>query len=100
MVSAKAPLTTPFKLRLPLPVTPMDDAEPSATVPLTDARFVLLLTSAPALPMPVPFKVRLLVMLLPMRSSAAPLLTDAPPVPSAAALFSCSMPTLTVVPPL
>ena len=96
LVRAKAPLTTPLKLKSLLP--PMDDAEPSATVPLSVAVPVLLY-NAPALLMPVPFKLRLLAMLLPARFSAAPLSTDTKPVPNAALLPICSVPALTMVPP-
>ena len=97
LVSAKAPLTMPTRLRSPVP--PMDAAEPSATVPLSDAAVALLLINAPALLMPVPLKLRLLVMLWPLRSSTAPLLTDAAPVPSAVLLPACSVPALTMLPP-
>ena len=86
-------------LRLTLPVPPMDVSETSATVPLSDAAVPVLLYNAPALPMPVPLKVRLLAMLLPARFSAAPLSTDTAPVPSAVLLPICSVPALTMVPP-
>ena len=74
-----------------------------ATVPLADAAVALLLVSAPALLMPVPEIVSALLMLWPYRSSAAPvppLETMAAPLPSAVALPSLIVPTLTVVPPL
>ena len=71
-----------------------------ATVPLSDAAVALLLVSAPVLPMPVPEMVSALLMLWPYRSSAAPLVTLAAAVPSAAALPRRIVPALTVVPPL
>ena len=62
LVRELKPFTTPLKLTLPVP--PME-AELKTTVPLYDAAVALLLTSAPVLLMPVPLKLRSLVMLWP-----------------------------------
>ena len=71
-----------------------------ATVPALAAAVALLLVSAPALPMPVPEMVSALLMLWPLRSSAAPLATVPALVPSAVALPSSTLPAFTVVAPL
>ena len=64
----------------------------------------LLLVSAPPLEMPVPLSVRALVLVIvvPFKSNTAPLVTLTAPLlpPSAVALATLSVPTLTIVPPV
>jgi len=62
----------------------------------------LLLRKAPVLLMPVPRKVNapVLVMVWPLRSSAAPLLTLMAPVPAPVAAPICKVPALMLVPPV
>ena len=67
------------------------------------ARVAELLVNAPPLEIPVPFSVKalVLVMVVPLRSSTAPLVTEVDPeeAPKAVALPTLSVPELTVVPP-
>ena len=62
----------------------------------------LVLSKAPPLLMPVPRSVRapVLVIIWPLRSSAAPEVTDTAPVPRAVALPALSVPVLMVLAPL
>ena len=79
----------------------MELAAAMATVPLPDAAVLAaLLISAPPLLMPVPERVRALLIDCPYRSSAAPLVTEAAPVPSAEVLPSFSVPATILVTPV
>ena len=68
------------------------------------AAVLLELVSAPPLEMPVPFKVKALVLVIvvPFKSNTAPLVTETAPVeaPSAAVLSIFTVPAAIVVPPL
>ena len=68
------------------------------------APVALLLIKAPQLEMPVPFSVKalVLVMVMPLRSSTAPLVTEVDPeeAPKAVALPTLRVPALIVVPPV
>ena len=63
---------------------------------------LLVFSKAPPLSIPVLRKVSapVLVMVLPLRSSAAPLVTEMAPAPNAVALPALSVPPEMVVPPL
>ena len=81
----------------------MELSLPIVTAPANVDAVDALLSRAPPPLMPVPFKVRgpVLVMVVPFKSNAAPLLTDTtPPEPNAVALPTFKVPALMVVPPV
>ena len=97
LVSELAPETMPDSVMLPVP--PTEEAAAKATEPDSVAAAAALLVNAPALLTPVPLKLKLLAMLLPFKSKAAPEATVALPVPKAAELPTTTVPALMAVLP-
>ena len=83
-------------------VLPIAESEPKVTAPTYVPVVAELLVSAPPLEIPVPFKVRALVavMVVPLRSSAAPLVREMAPDPRAVAWPTFTVPAEMVVPPV
>lgn len=83
-------------------VDPIEDALPKLTLPAYVPTVLLEFVKAPALARPVPFKINafVAVMVMPLRSNAAPLATVTVPLPSAVGLPTFIVPALIVVPPV
>ena len=87
-----------------LPLLPMTEAfEPKLTGPAYTAAVLLEFVIAPPSEIPEPFKVKglTIVMVVPFKSNAAPVLTVTAPnlLPNAAPLATFKVPTAIVVPP-
>ena len=96
-----ASLTAPLTVSPPV-VDPIEDALASVTLPAYVPAVLLEFVKAPALARPVPFKIKafVAVMVMPLRSNAAPLATVTVPLPKAVGLPTLIVPALIVVPPV
>ncbi len=104
LVRLPVPLITPAKLTFPVE-EPIEVSLPKTTGTLKALGVRLELVNAPPLRTPVPFKVRVLALMmeLPLRSNAPPISTKMVPpleLPNAAALPAFNVPAEMVVVPV